>query len=349
LVKLANWLGHPEPTLQYMFDQLLAGNESAFKEFVAVRSPALYQAQLEARQVPIFFSNNMEDRLFHPQDTLDFFNSYSGPKRLLLNQGIHATAEIGGLVNFPGNHVWIEAKIWIAHYLKGAPASWPMVEMKVRDNDDRLEFATWPTDRITMETLRVGPRGSGWYGSLGSSSSGSPAFETISFVKSTGIDAGIPVLGQLLQLYVDTPITSNLLLSSEKGAIWYHQALWKETRFCGTPKISIDITSSHDQWQVVAYLFGVDGLTKIGTLLSHGVATCWNCTAGVRQTRTFELRTMCKDVGYPTMSGLGLALNLYSDLYQPANSADDFSVMLHYSDDFYLEMPVVDSTARAVV
>jgi len=164
-----------------------------------------------------------------------------------------------------------------------------------------------------------------------------------------GIDAGIPVLGQLLQLYVDTPITSNLLLSSEKGAIWYHQALWKETRFCGTPKISIDITSSHDQWQVVAYLFGVDGLTKIGTLLSHGVATCWNCTAGVRQTRTFELRTMCKDVGYPTMSGLGLALNLYSDLYQPANSADDFSVMLHYSDDFYLEMPVVDSTARAVV
>merc|ERR1712136_99384 len=130
LVKLANWLGHPEPTLQYMFDQVLAGNESAFKEFAAVRSPALYQAQLEARQVPIFFSNNMEDRLFHPQDTLDFFNSYSGPKRLLLNQGIHATAEIGGLVNFPGNHVWIEAKIWIAHYLKGAPASWPMVEMR---------------------------------------------------------------------------------------------------------------------------------------------------------------------------------------------------------------------------
>ena len=86
-----------------------------FKEFAAVRSPALYQAQLEARQVPISFEQHGGSAL-HPQDTLDFFNSYSGPKRLLLNQGIHATAEIGGLVNFPGNHVWIEAKIWIAHY-----------------------------------------------------------------------------------------------------------------------------------------------------------------------------------------------------------------------------------------
>ena len=111
--------------------------------------------------------------------------------------------------------------------------------MKVRDNDDRLEFATWPTDRITMETLRVGPRGSGWYGSLGSSPVDRPLSKHL-VREEHRIDAGIPVLGQLLQLYVDTPITSNLLLSSEKGAIWYHQALWKETRFCGTPKISID-------------------------------------------------------------------------------------------------------------
>jgi predicted alpha/beta hydrolase len=348
LLQSGKILGREEASLQQMWDALIIGNRTALEEFSRERSAVTYKDVLEARQVPIFFSSNFEDRLFQPQDTLDFFTTYTGPKRLLLNQGIHATAEIGGLLLDPNNHVWVEVKKWLDKYLKGIDGpEWPLVDMQLRcDWSVHEEFGTWPSDRIMYETYFTTPRGSGWYGGLAKTAgSPSPAFETITFAKSTGISAGVPIVGELLQVYTDAPILSSLPTSLEAHSIWYNVDLSERTRFCGTPKLSLDFIPSHGKWQIVAYLFGVDWLTKTGTLVSHGSVTCWNCTAGDRQHRQIELRTMCEDLGKLGMSGIGLALNLYSDLYQPANTADDFNVALVYSDAFNLQMPAMEDSA----
>ena len=37
-------------------------------------------------------------------------------------------------------------------------------------------------------------------------------------------------------------------------------------RLCGTPRLTLDLTASHSKWQIVAYLFGVNRRTKVGSV-----------------------------------------------------------------------------------
>jgi len=356
LVALGHVVGHPEPLLDEMYHQVLIGNESAFRDFANNRSFGFSASALEARGVPLFLSNNLEDRLFHPQDMLDFFQTYKGPKRLLLNQGIHATAEIGGLIHPNANFVWIEVRKWLDHYLMGAemPAP-PLIELQLRSNKkERVTFDSWPTDRLLRTRYAIGPRGVGFHGTLALISNSSANLsqpeaitqESITYSVKTGIYSGFPVVGTVLQVFIDKRIKSSLLLSSRAHALWYYVDV-PRTRFCGTPRLNLDITATQAKWQLVAYLFGVDRETKEGTLITHGSLTCWNCTSNERQTRQFELRTLCEDLGGFEMGGLSLALTMHSDLYQPASTAKDLKMIIHYSSNFSLEMPVVDrSTAE---
>eukprot|EP00439_Symbiodinium_sp_Y106_P047857 s1761_g6.t1 len=352
LVVMAHVVGKPEPLLDEVWRQVLAGNVTAAQSFATLRSVLPYLPALENRSVPLFISNNFEDRLFYPEDAVALYEQYKGPKRLLLNQGVHASAEIGGLFGLPNNHVWLEVKKWLATYLKGEPGpSPPAVEMQLRSNRAvREQFDVWPSSRLQRSTLVPSPRGRGFYGTLVPKGQEAPstAFESISFGKMTGINGGLPVIGELMQVFVDHRITSNLLLSSRKHAIWFYKQVDTE-RLCGTPLLNLDMTPSHSKWQVVAYLLGVSRLTKVGTLISHGSLTCWNCTAGQRGTYQITLRTLCEDLGGLGMGGIGLALNMYSALYEPANSEEALTVDFHYSENFSLEIPIAESKAPSIL
>jgi len=336
LVLVSHLVGKPEPFIDQVYQQMLKGNISGFADFAQERTVNL--SSLEARKLPIFMSNNFEDRVFSPDDALNFLERYKGPKRLMLNQGIHASAEIPGLFGLK-NHVWIEAKKWLATYLKGEvlPAP-PLLEMQLRsDKKEREQFDLWPSARIEYTTLVPSARGSSAFGTLGGSSH--QEFETITFSKSTGISAGLPYVGEAMQVWVDHRIKSKLLKSSRQHAIWYYKEV-SDTRVCGTPKLTLDLTASHSKWQIVAYLFGVNRRTKVGTLISHGSVTCWNCTAGSRGTHHIDFRTLCEDLGGWGMGGLGLALNMFSELYQPANVEESLAMNLHYSTNFSLVVPI---------
>ncbi|CAK9065244.1 unnamed protein product [Durusdinium trenchii] len=294
------------------------GNISGFAEFAQIRS-----VNLSALEV-----------------------HYKGPKRLLLNQGIHASAEIPGLFGLK-NHVWAEAKKWLHTYLKGEayPAP-PLLEMQLRSNwATREQFDLWPSARIEYSTLVPSPRGTDLYGELATKASPSEqVFDTITFSKATGISAGLPYVGEAMQVFVDHRIRSKLLSSSRQHAIWYYKEV-SDTRLCGTPRLTLDLTASHSKWQIVAYLFGVNRRTKVGTLISHGSVTCWNCTAGVRGTHHITLRSLCEDLGGWGMGGVGLALNMFSELYQPANAEESLAINLHYSSSFSLVVPITEKDA----
>mmetsp|Transcript_57588 Transcript_57588/g.134963 ORF Transcript_57588/g.134963 Transcript_57588/m.134963 type:complete len:535 (+) Transcript_57588:54-1658(+) len=352
LVLMGHAVGRPEKELDQVWHQLLQGNISEALPFANARSAIPYLPALEARGVPLFISNNFEDRIFYPEDAVALFERYTGPKRLLLNQGVHASAETGGLIGLPNNHVWVEAKKWLATHLKGEPGPTPpAVEMQLRSNHAvREQFDVWPSSRLQSLGLVPCPRGLGMFGSLGpaAAQASEEATERISFGRNTGISAGFPVLGELMQVFVDHRIKSDLLLSSRSHAIWYYKEVSSQ-RLCGTPELSLDITPSQSHWQVVAYLLGVSRITKVGTLLSHGVLSCWNCTAGQRGTYKIQLRTLCEDVGGLGMGGLGLALNLYSALYQPASAQDSLTVDFHYSEKFMLSIPVAESKSPTIV
>jgi len=107
-------------------------------------------------------------------------------------------------------------------------------------------------------------------------------------------------------------------------------------RLCGSPEVSIEVSSSASRWQVVAYLLTVDW-KDVGSLISYGSATCWTCPIGERITRQIHMHALCEDV----TDGLGLAFNLYSDLYYPANVESNLTVTFHYTANFTLSVPIL--------
>eukprot|EP00932_Pfiesteria_piscicida_P007642 SRR837773.17807.p2 GENE.SRR837773.17807~~SRR837773.17807.p2 ORF type:complete len:414 (+),score=139.66 SRR837773.17807:125-1243(+) len=341
LVLTGALIGRLDPIIPAMWKQVLAGNEPAFHDFAAQRSVETYAQAFQQRPVPLFLSNNMEDRLFEGEDMMNFFESYPGPKKLLLNQGIHATAEIGGLLDLPNNHVWVEAIAWLNRWLKDAPApaTDPLVDLQLR-SDKRLreQFVHWPSTRLANLKFSMGPRGRASRGKLLPPGAGlaAPGNESISFARKTGFSAGLPIVGELFQVFVDTRITSALPFTSRNHAIWYYYKLERMTRVCGTPVLSVDVTPSASKFQLVAYMWSVNFLST-GTLITHGTTSCWNCTAGERITLKFQLRALCEDIS----GGIGLGLDMFSELYQPANTASDLKLTFHYSDAFSLTVPEV--------
>jgi len=225
--------------------------------------------------------------------------------------------------------------------------------MQLRNNKAvREQFDEWPSSRVAAAEYDFAPRGNGFHGKMLHRRPGQARveladpteFETISFSKRTGINAGLPVVGEVLEVYIDKSIKSSLLFSSRQHSIWYYANTQSRTRFCGSPWLSLDLTATHRMWQVVAYVFRVNQLTKVGTLMTHGALTCWNCTAGERQTRQIQLRALCDEVGGFAQGGLALALNLYSDLYKPANTDRDLKVAFHYSANFTLTLPALEDS-----
>jgi hypothetical protein len=105
----------------------------------------------------MFISNNFEDEIFKPQDSLRFWEKLTGPKQLLLNQGIHASAELGGLIDFKDNFVWQQALLWMEYYLKGAgpkPVGSGTVTWQLRNNKtDRIVTSEWPSTNVTTQSF----------------------------------------------------------------------------------------------------------------------------------------------------------------------------------------------------
>lgn len=285
-------------------------------------------------------SNNVEDRLFAPEDTLDFFQSYAGPKKLLLNQGIHASAEIGGLLDIPGNYVWRHVRAWLDHWLKGVgETDQNTVHIEVRGKHGKREnFQEWPSARIAAVKYTMSPRGRwGLHGWLDAPKRASEeGADTITFGRGTGLHMGVPIIGEALQVFVDHRIVSHLWLASRSHAIWYKTPVARRTTICGTPKLNLDVTFNSPRWQLVAYLFSVDWKDD-GTLISHGALSCWNCTANQRIIESIELRTLCEDVS----GGIALGLSLFSELYQPASTDGKLSATFHCSDDVSLSLPIL--------
>merc|ERR1711933_370254 len=146
--------GRLEADIPEMWGQVLRGNETAFSDWSATRSAETFANRFKGRNVALLLSNNLEDRLFEPEDMLNFFQAYSGPKKMLLNQGIHASAEMNSLFGMPDNYVWKEVQAWLDRWLKKQPptnssANSELVTVQVRsDMRIRERFTEWPSRHV---------------------------------------------------------------------------------------------------------------------------------------------------------------------------------------------------------
>src|SRR5262249_35016979 len=132
--------------------------ESSLIEWGKVRSPATYLDQLNDNGAAIMLANAWGDSIFPPNSYGDFYEKLTGPKRLELRPGDHATAEMTGLFGLP-NDVWKDTGRWFDHYLKGEDNGIDReqpVELKSRTDGGYEAYPDWKSVGATRRKIDLG-------------------------------------------------------------------------------------------------------------------------------------------------------------------------------------------------
>lgn len=311
------YIGRPDPIIaEYFFDLILQQNLPAVAAFGELRSPINYVSKINARKAPVYFSNNWDDDLFKPNSILDMFSQLTGPKHLDLNEGIHISAELPGLLGL-SNYTWDNVHAWFDYWLKGVNngfMSQPAVTMKVKQTSETVTFASWPSSTVATKTFYLGPRA--WNLSLKGTLNNSANSRSYTDLILSGLDTlatsgRIPVISQLLDPVIPITVPTSLI-SVFNGIVYQSSSLSSGMKLRGIPKLNIWITPSLAQAELVVYLYDVDS-RGTGTLITHGPASLHSATPGKAIQLPMELTATAYNV--PAGHKLAIAIDTYDPLY----------------------------------
>jgi predicted acyl esterase len=312
-----SYIGRPDPTIAESFnDLILQQNIPAVVATMEISSPINYVSLINARHAPVYFSNNWDDDLFKPNSILDMFSQLTGPKHLDLNEGIHISAELPGLLGLP-NYTWDNVHDWFDYWLKGINngfMSQPPVTMKVKHTSTTVTFTNWPSSAVKTQTFYLGPRA--WNlsgkGTLNTSTNRTSFTDLIfSGLDTVATSGRVPVLDQLLEPVV--PITIPLsTVSPVNGIVYQSGTLSSGIKLRGIPKLNIWVTPSLPQAELVVYLYDVDSL-GFGTLITHGPVSLHSATPG----KTIQVSMELSATAWNVAPGhkLAIAIDTYDPLY----------------------------------
>ncbi len=324
-------IGHMDPIILQMYQNLVNyNNVGATQAWAAPRSPANYAAQINAAGKPVYLSNNFQDLLFNPNQILDFYESLTVPKRMDLNQGIHASAEATGLFGLP-NFTWTQVHAWFDHYLKGAAngvTSGPKLTMESKFTGTRTSYNSWPASNTVKKTWYLKPRGLFNEGSLSTSTNTSSTTNDFLSGLDTTATSGIPLIAQLLEAHVDVPVTNWVNSISRINGAWFESGNLSSTlKIRGRVKFNARVIPSSSKAQLVAYLYDTDGLNW-GKVITFGSTTFHTATPNVAQNMTINLNVSAYEV--PAGHSLVLAVDTEDLQYaKPTNSI--YQVKLGFS------------------
>lgn len=308
------------------------------------RSPMTFIDLINERQAPVYIANSFGDNLFQPNNILKFFSALTGPKRIDLNQGTHASAEGFGLIGLE-NETWNNTLDWFDYWLKGE-ATGIMQKPAVNLRTDLLYaaegYSHWPPAESHERTFYLGHRGLIGQGSLRDSPYKPwwPNSDSILSGIDSGASTGIPAVSALLDGHTGIPVLWPLGLTNRVNGIVFQteRQLWP-MKIRGNPRLSLELTPSYARMQLVAYLYDVDSWGT-GKLITHAPVTLYNAKAGKRQTVEFELVTTAYDV--PAGHKLAVALDTF-DLLYAVPTLVPYSVTFNYSSAYQstLVVPVL--------
>ena len=278
LLALGNVTGRPGPEMASLQTKFVTGDfDGAIaeaKQLAPVRSAATVVDQINARRPAVFLANAFEDSIFPPAQYTDFFTALTGPKRLLLAHGDHATPEASGAVGLP-NETWSELAGWLRHYLTGADNG-ADTEAPVQLKSQRGVWRGYPswsavgqerTSYLTKAGVLQAKESTGWSRTIGA---GVP----------TVADSGVALLSGALQglLSIPTGVVTPLVDRTFAG-VWSGPAFDRPTVVNGSPKAHLTVKPSAASASLFAYLYDVDAL-GVGSLISHKPYTLRGATPG---------------------------------------------------------------------
>ncbi|MDX8036168.1 CocE/NonD family hydrolase [Lentzea sp. BCCO 10_0856] len=275
--------GRPGPVLLEAEDAYRDGRFWEVVPISAGRSAVSKIDQINANGTAVMLGNAWNDGIFAPGQIADFYGKLTGPKRLMLSPGDHATAELFGAAGLP-NEIWESVGRWFDRYVKGTAngidAEQP-VQLKPNNGGTWKKFGAWPTgttDTVQLDGKRIH---AGW---------------------ATVADSGTILLSGALQGFLNIPTGVSLpFVDRNVAGVWGGPQYPRGATLAGTPKLKLQVTPSAEITTLFAYLYEV-GPLGLGALITHKPVKVTG--AGRTQTLDVELEPTVWNVG----SGNRLAL-----------------------------------------
>jgi predicted acyl esterase len=322
----ATLTGRESPELREIFTNLYSSNLSKEQEMIdwgRKRSATTYVDQLNDNGAAVMLANAWGDTVFPANQSTDFYEKLTGPKRLELRPGDHATAELTGLFGLP-NDVWTDTRRWFDHYLKGAANGIDQeqpVQLKSRSAGGYEGYPDWKSVGATRRKIAV----------AGST--------TIHANIDSGADGGIVFLSSILdQVAQLPPVASIPLLPRRWAAVWQSERYGTAQRVRGTAALHTTLTPNKESGTLIAYLYDV-GPLGLGKLVTHAPLTWHGKTPGEPFGVDLDLLSTAYDV--PAGHRLALVVDTVDPLYTEHNpSGAQLTFSSPSGDPSYISVPL---------
>jgi predicted acyl esterase len=316
LQTVANVVGHPSDEMNTVLADYWAGRNDEYRErWARERSVDAEITAYNRNRPATLITHQYGDSIFPANQMVDFYTALTGPKRLELAPGDHATAEILGLAGLP-NHVWDSQRRWFDRYLKGVDNgvdNEPGVMLRPHSSKAVESYADWAA--TATGTSRV---------SLGTASfrAGSDTVAT----------AGVALITNGFEGFTGIPPTVWLpAVDRRDAAVWTSVPYPTGTRLRGIPRLHLDLGSTAPTGTVVAYLYDVDAVGH-GRLLSQAPYS-WLATPGA----PVDLPMQVSAADIPAGHRVGLIVDTKDLLYL---DADVRGATVTVGDRSWLDLPV---------
>ncbi|WP_328535901.1 alpha/beta fold hydrolase [Streptomyces sp. NBC_00344] len=318
--------GRPSAELSRTLKAFLGSDLSKEQEMIAwgkKRSPAAYLDRINKNGPAVMMGNAWGDTIFPPNSYAKFFDRLTGPKRLELRPGDHATAEATGLLGLP-NDTWTDAHRWFDHYLKGDANGIDHeqpVQLASRTGGGYEGYPSWAAVPNSKERLSL-----------------DGTKEILTNVDS-GADGGISILTNALDQFLRIPPLASIpLLPRAWAAVWQDGRHHAEQHIRGTATLHTTLTSTKESGTLVAYLYDV-GPLGLGKLVSNAPYTFHGQTPGRPFPVDLDLFSTAYDV--PAGHHLALVTDTVDPLYIEHNpTGAQLTFSSPESDPSYLSVPL---------
>ncbi len=328
LVASGELTGNLDPAIHQMYENLTEYNNlEETIDWAMERSAVSFVEEINRRNAPVLLANSYKDNLFPPNQHLDFYNQLTTPKKLIMNPGIHITAEISGLFGLTKG-VWIDVHNWFDRWLMNKKENINELPVVFNYERERLAF-----DEIPMQPLNEDE--------VALTLKSRTKYTTIHSFKDSGASTGIPFISSVLDSYTNIKVKKWLPLINKKyGAIYYTDPLRSSKKLRGIPSLDVWVEANDPNIQMVAYFYSVDQ-RGFGTFMTHGILTLRDVMAGEAMKVRIEGTAFAFDV--PHRDRIAVVIDTYDPLYgRPTD--DSFSLKLWNNEEMPLRLtlPEVD-------
>ena len=343
LVTSSDMAARTDDQLSFLLNSLIKNQHmDQVKAWAKQRSPATYLKKYNKRQPPIYLIQNLQDELFQPNAVLDFYAKLQGPKRIDLNMGTHASAEISGILGLK-NHLWTRAHAWFDYWLRDVPndiMDQPPVNFEFERHSGfklrlgkhegyRQALDEWPSKALETRSFYLSPpTDQADHGKLAMQPAQLEATQMISSALGTSKStAGLPFVSSSKSAHLNMPLKLDLAKVNPRLAVVYQSETFvQRALLLGAPELHLQIETSRPQVQLIAYLYegNEEGRCQ---LITHGPFTRHAVAPNKPMAISFELVTAC----YEVRAGHHLILVMdTSDLQYKIPTKDDFELTFHH-------------------